>query len=67
MRLRIIAREEELESQTLIAIYAAEKGQEAVVKLLFDKGADLVSKDSSYDQTLLPWASSLPVTYRLAS
>src|ERR1700754_2752613 len=37
--------------------WAAEKGHEAVVRLLVKKGADLESKDSRYSQTPLSWAA----------
>ena len=37
--------------------YAAENGHEAVVKLLFEKGADLESKDNEFGRTPLSWAA----------
>ena len=37
--------------------WAAEKGHEAVVKLLLEKGADVESKDRHYGQTPLSWAA----------
>ena len=37
--------------------WAAEKGHEAVVKLLLEKGADVESKDRDYGQTPLSWAA----------
>ena len=37
--------------------WAAEKGHEAVVKLLLEKGADVESKDRYYGQTPLSWAA----------
>ena len=36
---------------------AAEKGHEAVVKLLLEQGADLESRDISFRQTPLSWAA----------
>jgi hypothetical protein len=37
--------------------WAAAKGNEAVVKLLLEKGADLESKDKKYGRTPLSWAA----------
>ena len=37
--------------------YAAEKGHEAVVKLLLEKGTELETKDKKYGQTPLSWAA----------
>jgi ankyrin repeat domain-containing protein 50 len=37
--------------------WAAEKGHEAVVKLLLEKGAELETKDKDYGQTPLSWAA----------
>jgi hypothetical protein len=37
--------------------WVAEKGNEAVVKLLLEKGVDVESKDAEYDRTLLSRAT----------
>ncbi|RYP92526.1 hypothetical protein DL770_001392 [Monosporascus sp. CRB-9-2] len=37
--------------------WAAEKGHEAVVQLLLEKGANIEAKDNEYDQTPLSWAA----------
>jgi ankyrin repeat protein len=37
--------------------WTAERGHEAVVKLLLEKGAELESKSSIFDRTPLSWAA----------
>jgi ankyrin repeat protein len=38
-------------------LWAADKGHEAVVKLLLEKGADVESRDTVYGRTPLLWAA----------
>jgi ankyrin repeat protein len=38
-------------------LWAAEKGHEAIVKLLLEKGADVEAKDREYGLTPLLWAA----------